>query len=113
IGVAEYDKISDGDTVLLKIETGSSDDYFLAFNRKIGANADNKMSSDQVTIIEAGKNGADFSQSWLVDWLNEADEYVFKKFLNNEPLTVKVNKIDTQVTPGYAEVEVFLGDARA
>ena len=62
IGVAEYDKISDGDTVLLKIETGSSDDYFFAFNRKIGANADNKMASDQVTIIEAGKNGADFSQ---------------------------------------------------
>lgn len=52
-------------------------------------------------------------QSWLVDWLDEADEYVFKKFLNDEPLTVKVNKIDIQVTPGYAEVEVFLGDARA
>ena len=62
IGVAEYDKISDGDTVLLKIETSSSDDYFLAFNRKIGANSDNKMASDQVTIIEAGKNGVDFSQ---------------------------------------------------
>ena len=26
---------------------------------------------------------------------------------------MKVNKIDTQVTPGYAEVEVFLGDAKA
>lgn len=52
-------------------------------------------------------------QSWLVDWLDEDEAYVFKKFLNDEPLTVKVNKIDIQVAPGYAEVEVFLGDARA
>ena len=62
IGVAEYDMISDGDTVLLKIETGKSEDYFLAFNRKIGANADNKMASDRVTIIETGDNGVGFSQ---------------------------------------------------
>ena len=135
IGVAEYDKISDGDTVLLKIETGSRDDFFLAFNRKIGANADNKMASDRVTIIEAGDNGVGFSQvsldrrrycslccmhhfistcysfntlqSWLVDWLNEGEEYVFNNFLNDEPLTVKVNKIDIQVAPGYAEVELI------
>ncbi|KAL7448857.1 hypothetical protein ACHAWC_000980, partial [Mediolabrus comicus] len=113
IGVAEYDKISDSDTVLLKIETGKSEDYFVAFNRKIGPNANNKMASDMVTIIEAGKNGVEYSQSWVVDWLDEDEAYVFKKFLNDEPLTVKVSKIDIQVTPGYAEVEVFLGDARA
>jgi hypothetical protein len=93
IGVAEYDKISDSDTVLLKIETGKSEDYFVAFNRKIGPNANNKMASDQVTIIEAEGNGVEFSQSWVVDWLDEDEVYVFKKFLNDEPLTVKVNKI--------------------
>lgn len=65
IGVAEYDMISNGDTVLLKIETGKSDDFVLAFNRKIGPNADNKMASDQVTIIEAGKNVVEFSQVGL------------------------------------------------
>ena len=52
IGVAEYDKISDGGTVLLKIETGKSEDYFVAFNRKIGPNANNKMASDQVMSSE-------------------------------------------------------------
>ena len=140
IGVAEYDKISDGDTVLLKIETGSKDDFFVAFNRKIGPNAYNKMASDRVTIYVAGDNGVGFSQvsldrrryafclmhhfistfysfntsqSWLGTWLNEDEKYVFNKFLNDEPLTVKVNKIDIKVTPGYAEVEVILGDARA
>lgn len=56
VGIADYENNPDGHPVVLKIETGTSQDYFLGFNRARGINRDNQQASNQVTIIQVSGN---------------------------------------------------------
>ena len=47
----------DGRPVTLRIDTGSSTDYFINFNRKIGMNSQNREGSDLVNVYEQSGNG--------------------------------------------------------
>ena len=113
VGVAEYGKIANYATekdiaVVLKLETGSDQDYFIGFNRKTGQNADNNLASDEVTIIKAGANGFGYSQSWFEEGLTEGKSYSFGDWRKTkEKLVLKVRKIDTTQEPGYAGKESF------
>ena len=113
VGVAEYGKITNYATekdiaVVLKLETGSDQDYFIGFNRKTGQNADNNLASDEVTIIKAGANGFGYSQSWFEEGLAEGNSYSFGDWRKTkEKLVLKVTHIDTTQEPGYAGKEFF------
>ncbi len=108
VGVAEYDKIDDTGTngevaVVLKLETGSNNDFFIGFNRKTGQNSDNKLASDQVTIIETGANGVGYSQSWFRAGLAQGESHSFGEWgKTKEELVVRVVTIDDSTQPGYA-----------
>lgn len=104
VGVAEYDRIGDEDiVVVLKLETGSNEDYFIGFNRKTGQNSHNLLASDKVTIIKTGANGEGYAQSWFQAGLAEKERYSWGTWgKTNEALVIEIVKIDKTRTPGYA-----------
>ena len=52
---------TDRRNVVLKIETQTTNDFFIGFNRAQGINAQNVEAEDEVTIIETGQDGLWFS----------------------------------------------------
>eukprot|EP00957_Ditylum_brightwellii_P191439 14575483-Ditylum_brightwellii.AAC.1 len=54
VGIGEFDKNINSSKypVVLKIETGTSQDYFVGFNRAVGPNAQNAEADNEVTIIQ-------------------------------------------------------------
>lgn len=65
VGIAEYLKQS-SHPVVVKLETGLPDDYFVGFNRAILANAQNDEGDNLVTVIQVNtNNGEGYSQSYL------------------------------------------------
>ena len=114
MGIAEYDKLSNGDQdskVILKLETGTPDDLYLGFNRATGFNSDNVQADNEVTIVETGANGEGYSQSFLKSTLRKGQEYRVENWRRSgEALVVKVENINIGISPGYAEVSVKLGD---
>ncbi len=50
MGISDYSN-SSTQTVLLKLETGMDEDYYVNFNRKSGINRDVRESGDQVLVI--------------------------------------------------------------
>ena len=80
VGIANYDAQSFPSVsslpVLVKLETQTSNDYFIAFNRAFGINSENDEADDEVTIVQTGQNGLSYSQSWLRETLKEGEEYV-------------------------------------
>ena len=80
VGIANYDarlfpSVSSL-PVVVKLETQTSNDYFIAFNRAFGINSENDEADDEVTIVQTGQNGLSYSQSWLKKTLKEGEEYV-------------------------------------
>merc|ERR1712176_1515278 len=112
IGIGEWDSGNYGLPVDIKIETGTSDDYFIGFNRATGPNAQNDEADDEVTIVQTGNNGESYSQSSLKSHLTEGESYIFSNWKGSgEDLSVVVNAIDITSTPGTAQVTIQLGSA--
>ena len=66
VGIADYGNNPDNHSVVIKIETGTSTDYFIGFNRATGINSDNDEADNEVIIVETGNNGESYSQSCLL-----------------------------------------------
>jgi len=112
IGIGEWDSGNYGLPVDIKIETGTSEDYFIGFNRATGPNAQNDEADDEVTIVQTGNNGASYSQSSLKSHLTEGESYTFSNWKGSgEDLSVIVDAIDITSTPGTAQVTIQLGSA--
>jgi hypothetical protein len=111
VGIADFQNNPQNNPVIVKIETRTGTDQFIAFNRATGINRDNKQASDEVTVVEAGENGEWFSQSLLRATLKQEEQYVFTKWdgTNDLMVTAKVVNINTGADAGYAEVSVCLG----
>jgi len=110
IGIGEWDSGNYGIPVDIKIETGTSEDYFIGFNRAAGPNAQNDEADDEVTIVQTGNNGESYSQSSLKSHLTEGESYTFSNWKGSgEDLSVIVNAIDITSTPGTAQVTIQLG----
>jgi len=110
IGIGEWDSGNYGIPVDIKIETGTSEDYFIGFNRAAGPNAQNDEADDEVTIVQTGNNGISYSQSSLKSHLTEGESYTFSNWKGSgEDLSVIVNAIDITSTPGTAQVTIQLG----
>jgi len=126
VGIAELGTIGLNDTdnfqqhgdskIVLKLETGTESDLYVGFNRATGFNADNVAHDDVVTIVEAGGEGRTYSQSYLRAALAEGESISATtdgdawRGNDGEALVVTVDRIRTDVEPGYAQVTVRLGN---
>jgi hypothetical protein len=114
VGVSEYGMIeSSYPTALavLKLETRTSTDFFMGFNRANRQNADNRLASNEVTIIRTGNNGEGYSESKFIAGLKQGESYTITDFGGSKvDLTITVNKIDTASSPGYADVSIVFGN---
>eukprot|EP00587_Corethron_hystrix_P002008 CAMPEP_0113308788 /NCGR_PEP_ID=MMETSP0010_2-20120614/7098_1 /TAXON_ID=216773 ORGANISM="Corethron hystrix, Strain 308" /NCGR_SAMPLE_ID=MMETSP0010_2 /ASSEMBLY_ACC=CAM_ASM_000155 /LENGTH=626 /DNA_ID=CAMNT_0000163923 /DNA_START=152 /DNA_END=2029 /DNA_ORIENTATION=+ /assembly_acc=CAM_ASM_000155 len=106
IGVGEWTSESP-ENVVVKIDVpSSSDDLYVGFNRKAGANEDNVEFSDLVTVIKANNimSSPRSYQSWIEANMREADP----PYENSDAgVAVKVCKIVTNEVPGYADVVIY------
>ena len=110
IGMSEYGLAEHPVTV--KLETGTDDDYFVAFNRANGANSDNDLADDEVTITLTGNNGISYSQSWLQATLIEGESHSITNFAGTgQDLTIQAVSIDISTTPALAKVCISYGGA--
>eukprot|EP00588_Corethron_pennatum_P003167 CAMPEP_0194301250 /NCGR_PEP_ID=MMETSP0169-20130528/61690_1 /TAXON_ID=218684 /ORGANISM="Corethron pennatum, Strain L29A3" /LENGTH=536 /DNA_ID=CAMNT_0039051481 /DNA_START=349 /DNA_END=1959 /DNA_ORIENTATION=- len=98
VGAGEWSDAAQGN-VVIKIEFGSNDLY-VGFNRKAGANSDNKEFSDKVTVTEA-ENAFYSYQSYVRADLAKDEEY------EQNGVRVKVCDLVTSVVPGYANVVIY------
>jgi hypothetical protein len=110
VGVAERDQGSGTLPIGVKLETGTSTDYYLAFNRAIGMNEQSGEADDRVTVIEAGANGLSYSVSKLLAKLNAGANHAINGAIGGRALTVNVDSIDLTTLPARAVVTVSLED---
>jgi hypothetical protein len=116
VGVAEFNKIKDGNPIVIKLETGDKDDYYIEFNRATGPTSQEKQAQDMVTLYSTGNNGLAYSTSSLLPGgiLGQGDTYTFSKWRGTKlDLTVSVLEINTNAVPGYARVKVVFGEEQA
>ena len=113
VGIADYDNNPENHPVVVKIETGTETDQFIAFNRATGVNRQNDEADNQVTITQSGSNGEWYSQSFLLNTLRAGQEHTILNWNNGQTLHIKVSYINTNPgneAPGYAEIAVCLGE---
>eukprot|EP00581_Thalassiosira_minuscula_P016484 CAMPEP_0183718422 /NCGR_PEP_ID=MMETSP0737-20130205/11683_1 /TAXON_ID=385413 /ORGANISM="Thalassiosira miniscula, Strain CCMP1093" /LENGTH=937 /DNA_ID=CAMNT_0025947977 /DNA_START=95 /DNA_END=2908 /DNA_ORIENTATION=+ len=110
VGIADYLNNPDGRPVVIKLETGTSNDYFVGFNRAIGVNADNDEADDMVTIVQTGANGEYRSQSFLKAKLGPSSSmgeiYTIENFggVAGKDVVVEVTNIDLTTDPATADI---------
>jgi len=114
VGIAEYDHLlSDAQhadsRIVLKLESGRSNDLYVGFNRATGITSDNQQASNKVTITETGGNGYTYSQSMLKATMGvQGEKYSVVNWRHAKKLVVTVEEINVDVVPGYAVVRVEL-----
>jgi hypothetical protein len=109
VGIADYGNNSEELPVVLKIETGSSTDQFIAFNRATGVNKDNDEADDEVTIVETGNNGEGYSQSYLKAHLIQGETYTYDNWAGTgSPLRVTATEINLSANPAVATINIEL-----
>eukprot|EP00580_Thalassiosira_gravida_P008102 CAMPEP_0201644100 /NCGR_PEP_ID=MMETSP0493-20130528/29540_1 /ASSEMBLY_ACC=CAM_ASM_000838 /TAXON_ID=420259 /ORGANISM="Thalassiosira gravida, Strain GMp14c1" /LENGTH=93 /DNA_ID=CAMNT_0048118721 /DNA_START=116 /DNA_END=394 /DNA_ORIENTATION=- len=86
--------------VLLKIQNGSDNDYFVNFNAQRGINRGSSEGGNQVTVVSRARGPRDScAESELVAKLGSGGSYSFLGY------TISVGEIDTNT--GTAEVMVL------
>ncbi|KAL9187280.1 hypothetical protein ACHAXT_001383 [Thalassiosira profunda] len=111
VGVAEYNRNPADHPIVLKLETGKAADWFVGFNRAVGANAHNVEADNHVTIykVTAGE-GAQYSQSFLKGKLRKGQCLVVTNWRKTgHDLVITAHDINTAVTPGYANLGITFG----
>lgn len=106
VGIANYNNNPDNRNVVIKLESGTSKDFFVGFNRAIGVNEQNDEADNEVTIIETGQNGQSYSQSFLRAHLVQGESYTIEEV----GVTVKAENIDLSSNPGTATILFRKGD---
>ena len=112
VGVAEYDKAASDSAIVLKLESGTAQDWFLGYNRAVGAHADVVQAGDTVTLYKGlGTDGLGYSTSSLKAIIKSGKELTIQNWRNTQKnLKIRVNEINTKVSPSYADVEIEFGD---
>ena len=83
VGVAEITVNNNKLPAVMKLETGTSNDYFVGFNRATGRNSQNDEADDEVTIVQTGNNGESYSQSFLKATLKQGESYSIGELKNH------------------------------
>jgi hypothetical protein len=113
VGIADFGNSNDQVTpVLLKLETNTGADHFVAFNRATGVNGDVTEARDLVTVVRVNQNdGVSLSQSYVDGFLESGDTLTISNFGGtNIDLDIKVLSIDLNSNPAKARVSVKYGD---
>ncbi len=110
VGVGEYD-VRGGNPVTVKLETGTSADFFVGFNRATGPNRMNDEGDDLVNIIQVTQgNGESYGQSYLKALLAQGQSHEISNFGGTgKTVTITVNSIDITTSPGTAVVYISDG----
>ena len=103
VGQVNYNTASDAQRVGIKIAaeiTGSTEDYYVSFNRAVGYNSGTQEGGNQV-LVHKRASADGYSQSWLMAKLNDGESY------NDIPnLPISVNEINLSATPAIATVTI-------
>ena len=105
LSILDNPHISTGHPMIIKIETGTSTDYFINFNRKIGFNSGTQEGSNQVLITVAGE-GNNYAESNLQAKLSAGQAWVAS--VGTETVTVTVKAINV-IGNGFANVDICFG----
>jgi hypothetical protein len=106
-GIADY-SVSDH-TVLVKLDTGSSIDYYVNYNRRSGINSDTQEAGNQVTVVTQGGEGTGYGESELVAKLVAGATYTILNFDGSgKTATVTVDSI-APPDQTYAVVSICIG----
>ena len=112
LGIADYQNNPDSRPVVVKIESGTSEDLFIGFNRARGINSQTKAAPNQVTVHLAGNNGVGYAQSFLRATLSQGQTYTVPNWRSSGVnLIITVKEINLAADPGYADVLMTFGDA--
>jgi len=109
VGVADYN-IRGSKPVTVKLETGTSTDYFIGFNRATKANSQNDEADNEVTVTTSGNNGESYSQSYLKATLQQGESYTIASG-SLTSLTITATAIDLSSDPGVATICVAYGSS--
>jgi len=110
VGIANYDQATSDTPVLIKLETGLAEDYFINFNRATGINQQNVQADDEVTIVKA--NADTKSQSSLQATLPVDESHTIVGLGKANGIVVKLLSID-KTDPDLWKAEVFIGTDQA
>jgi len=99
-GVADYSNGQNDQTVIVRINDPSVDDYFVTYNRKTGINSGTVEGGDTVTVTRQGANGGGFAESELLAKLNVDGSYT----ISANDMVVKF--IDTMTSNGVQSARV-------
>ncbi len=109
VGVADFKNNPHNSPVVVKLETNTSNDYFVTFNRATGCNSQNDEADNQVTVVQTGANGEGYSQSWLKAKLSRGKSYSISNFAGTgKTLKVIVRNIVYSGCTSYADVDICL-----
>jgi hypothetical protein len=111
IGVADYGNNPDNYPIMVKLEVGGQSDYFVSFNRDRGINSEVQQASDQVVIYQVDSgDGMSYSKSMMKAALRAGRQATIENWRKSgQDLTIKVIKINTASSPGYAEINILFG----
>ena len=116
VGIADYLNNPNQHPVVVKVETGAANDFFVGFNRAIGVNSQNDEGDDVVTVVQVnGNNGEGYSQSFLKAKLGfngdiTGSSYTIGNFGGSgETLTISAVSINLATNPATATVQFQLG----
>jgi hypothetical protein len=110
VGIADFLNNPQDYPVVIKIETGTATDQFIAFNRAIGINSQNDEADNEVTIVETGNNGEGYSQSYLKAHLVQGETYIYSNWAGSgQSLVVNAKSINLASSPAVAQIEICLG----
>lgn len=108
-GICDYQNPKT-ETVVLKIETGTDEDYFVNFNRRNGINSGTREGGNQVLVTKQGTNGVGYSVSYLQAKLTSGRSFTIPNFgESGRPVYIKVDQINLNSSPAYADVSVEMG----
>jgi hypothetical protein len=102
-GIVDYGNAASS-VVLIKIDDSSTTDVYVAFNRKIGFNADTVEAGNEVTVVRAGGEGRSYSESELLAKLKVGG--VWSGSIDGKTMIVNVLNIDIFANPAYATVRI-------
>lgn len=116
VGIADYLNNPDQHPVVVKVETGAANDFFVGFNRAIGVNSQNDEGDEVVTVVQVdGNNGEGYSQSYLKAKLGFSGDITGSSYSisnfggSGEVLTISAVSINLATNPATATVQFQLG----
>merc|ERR1711971_566717 len=99
-GVADYSNGQNDQTVIVRVDDPSADDYFITYNRKTGINSGTVEGGNTVTVQRQGANGASYAESELLAKLNAGGSYTIST--NNMVVTF----VETATSNGVQSARV-------